>query len=143
MASSNQIKQLSASWGYEIDATTEQLYQQLALQGQTFFNASGDGDAWANPGWPVLFPCLDDPYITIVGGTTLTMNGTAASYASETVWNWGFAGGYGWNPDGYVGSSGGISATRPIPSWQTNISMTANKGSTTMRNVPDVALTGG
>jgi uncharacterized repeat protein (TIGR01451 family) len=142
MASSNQIKQFSASWGYDIDATSEQIYQQLALQGQTFFNASGDGDAWANPGWPVMFPSLDDPYITIVGGTTLTMNGTAASYASETVWNWGFAGGYVWNPDGYVGSSGGISATRPIPSWQTNINYTASHGSTTMRNVPDVALTG-
>ena len=142
MASSNQIKQFSASWGYEIDATSEQLYQELALQGQTFFNASGDGDAWANPGWPVLFPSLDDPYITIVGGTTLTMNGMAASYASETVWNWGFAGGYIWNPDGYVGSSGGISATRSIPSWQTNINYTASHGSTTMRNVPDVALTG-
>ena len=141
MASSNQIKQFSASWGYEIDATTEQLYQEIALQGQTFFNASGDGDAWANPGWPVMFPSLDDPYITIVGGTTLTMNGTAASYASETVWNWGFAGDFVWNPDGYAGSSGGISATRPIPSWQTNINMTANQGSTTMRNVPDVALT--
>ena len=28
-----------------------------------------------------------------------------------------------------------------IPSWQTNINMTANQGSTTMRNIPDVALT--
>ena len=55
-------------------------------------------------------PCLDDPYITIVGGTTLTMNGTGASYASEKVWNWGFAGEYNWNTHGYVGSSGGISS---------------------------------
>jgi uncharacterized repeat protein (TIGR01451 family) len=141
MASSNQIKQLSASWGYPVDATTEQLYQELALQGQTFFNASGDGDAWANPGWPVLYNSCDNPYITIVGGTTLTMNGNGVSYASEQVWNAGFAGDYNWNPDGYAGSSGGISVTYSIPSWQTNISMTANKGSTTMRNVPDVALT--
>ena len=41
----------------------------------------------------------------------------------------------------YVGSSGGVSANFPIPSYQQGISMTANKGSTTMRNVPDVALT--
>jgi len=142
MASSNQIKQLSASWGYTIDATTEQIYQEFALQGQTFFNASGDGDAWINPGWPVLYPSCDDPYITIVGGTTLTMNGTGASYASEKVWNWGDIGDYNWNPDGYAGSSGGISATRSIPSWQQGINMTTNHGSTTMRNVPDVALTG-
>jgi len=33
MVSSNQIKQFSASWGYSIDGTTEQLYQQMALQG--------------------------------------------------------------------------------------------------------------
>ena len=42
----------------------------------------------------------------------------------------------------YVGSSGGISTYYPIPSYQQGISMVANKGSTTMRNVPDVALTG-
>ena len=40
-----------------------------------------------------------------------------------------------------MGSSGGISTTYAIPSWQTNIVMTTNHGSTTFRNVPDVALT--
>ena len=39
-------KQLSASWSYPIDATTEQIFQQFAAQGQSFFNASGDYDAW-------------------------------------------------------------------------------------------------
>ena len=43
--------------------------------------------------------------------------------------------------DGYWGSSGGISTTYPIPSWQTNVATAANHGSTTFRNVPDVALT--
>ena len=46
------------------------------------------------------------------------------------MWNWG-----------YDGSGGGISTTYPIPSWQQGISMAANQGSTTMRNIPDVALT--
>lgn len=138
MVASNQIKQFSASWGYFTDATTEQLYQQLALQGQTFLNASGDGDAWVGP---IPYGSCEDPNITIIGGTTLTMNGQGVSYASEKVWNWGFAGGYGWNPDGYVGSSGGISTDVTIPSWQQGINMTTNHGSTTMRNVPDVALT--
>lgn len=139
MAASNQIKQLSASWGYGIDATTRQIYQQFAVQGQTFLNASGDGDAWLGS---IPFGSCEDPNITIVGGTTLTMNGAGASYLSEKVWNWGFDGGYGWNPDGYVGSSGGISTDVSIPFWQQSISMTNNHGSTTMRNVPDVALTG-
>jgi subtilase family serine protease len=69
------------------------------------------------------------------------MNGQGVSYQSERAWNWGFVGSYGWNPDGYVGTSGGISTTVNIPSWQKGISMVANHGSTTMRNVPDVALT--
>ncbi len=140
MTASNQIKQLSASWGYPVDAAGEQLYKQLALQGQTFLNCSGDGDAWTI-GWPVIYPACDDPYITIVGGTTLTMNGVANSYASERAWNSGYAADFGWNPDGYAGTSGGISATRTIPSWQQGINMTTNQGSTTMRNVPDIALT--
>jgi len=51
---------------------------------------------------------------------------------SETVWNRGSG----------VGSSGGISTTYAIPTWQQGLSMTANQGSTTFRNFPDVALTG-
>jgi subtilase family serine protease len=138
MASSNQIKQLSASWGYGIDATTEQIYQQFALQGQTYLNASGDGDAWLGP---IPYGSCEDANVTLVGGTTLTMSGQGAAYASETAWNWGFAYGYGWNPDGYVGTSGGISTDVGLPIYQQGISMATNGGSTTFRNTPDVALT--
>jgi uncharacterized repeat protein (TIGR01451 family) len=134
MAASNQVKQLSASWSYGIDAVSEQIFQQFAAQGQSFFNASGDYDSWAGYGY--VFPPCDDPHITVVGGTTLsTANG---AWASETVWNWGVE--YGSIDDG-IGSGGGISSTYTIPTWQTNINMTASKGSTTMRNLPDVALT--
>jgi uncharacterized repeat protein (TIGR01451 family) len=138
MAARTEIKQLSASWGYPTDATTEQLYQQLALQGQTFLNCSGDGDAWVGG---ILFGSCESANITIVGGTTLTMNGVGASYSSEQVWNSGYLGFNNWNVDGYWGSSGGISTTVPIPSWQQDINMTTNHGSTTFRNVPDIALT--
>jgi hypothetical protein len=41
----------------------------------------------------------------------------------------------------YVGSSGGISSFYSIPNWQSGISMAGNGGSTTERNIPDVALT--
>ncbi len=125
MAASNQVKQLSASWSYSIDATSLQIFQQFAAQGQSFFNASGDSDAYTSG---VTSPC-DDPYITIVGGTTLT-TGAGGTWSSETVWNWGNG----------KGSGGGASTTYGIPSWQTNVSMTANQGSTSMRNIPDVAL---
>jgi hypothetical protein len=127
MASDNLAKQLSASWTYEIDPSTEQIFQQFAAQGQSFFNASGDYDAWVGY---VATPC-DDPYITIIGGTTLTTTGPGGSWVSETVWNWGNG----------TGGGGGISTTYPIPAWQQGIDMTANHGSTTMRNLPDVALT--
>jgi len=132
MAANSQIKQLSASWSYGIDPTSEQIFKQFAAQGQSFFNASGDYDAWVGQ----IFPPCDDPYITIVGGTTLTMTSAGGSWKSETVWNWGTE----YNVDG-IGSGGGISTTYSIPTWQTNVSMTSNQGSTTRRNIPDVALT--
>ncbi len=139
MAEDDVAQQLSASWGYGIDGTTEQIYQRFAAQGQSFFNASGDGDAWVGP---ITFSSCEDPNITIVGGTTLTMSGNGAAYASESVWNWGFDYAYdAWNADGYVGSSGGVSTDVSIPSWQQGIGMSANHGSTTKRNLPDVALT--
>jgi subtilase family serine protease len=132
MATDNLARQIGASWGYPIDANSEQIFLQFAAQGQSFFNASGDSDAYTG----VVMTPSDDPNITIVGGTTLTTSGPGGVWVSETVWNWGIE--YGENG---VGSGGGISTVYPIPSWQTNISMAANQGSTTMRNLPDVALT--
>ena len=46
MATDNTAKQLNASWVYPINSEIEQIYQQYATQGQSFFNSSGDGDAW-------------------------------------------------------------------------------------------------
>jgi uncharacterized repeat protein (TIGR03803 family) len=127
MATDGLAKQLSASWTYGIDAVSAQIFQQFAAQGQSFFNASGDGDAWVGE---IATPA-DNPYITIVGGTTLTTTGPGGAWESETVWNW----------DDGIGSGGGISTTYAIPSWQQGVDMTNNGGSTTMRNIPDVALT--
>ena len=147
MAASPQIKQFSASWiGWTPSATTDNLFKQMAAQGQSYFQGSGDGDSWANNvllstvtspenwTWPA-----DDPYITSVGGTSLTMNGSGTSYASERVWNDGNIP-PGWDGSEYVGSGGGISTSYPIPSWQKGLDMSANRGSTTMRNFPDVAM---
>lgn len=131
MVSDNAAKQLSCSWfipGGAAHPAADQIFQEMALQGQTFFNASGDDDAYTGL---IDFPG-DSPYITQVGGTTLTTTGPGGARVSETVWNRGNG----------TGSGGGISTQYGIPTWQTNISMAANQGSTTMRNVPDVALTG-
>ncbi len=129
MATDDKASQLSCSWGFDINASTEQIFQQLAAQGQSFFLASGDNGAFVGP---VEQPS-DDPYITVVGGTTLSTSGPGGGWRSETTWNAG---------DGATSSGGGISITYPIPLWQQGVSMSANRGSTTMRNVPDVSMLG-
>jgi hypothetical protein len=100
---------------------------QFAAQGQTFFNATGDRDAFVGP--ITQAPC-DDPYVTQVGGTALIMNGAGDAYLSESVWNRGNG----------VGSSGGVSTSFVIPPWQSIVDMSSNQGSASMRNVPDVAM---
>jgi subtilase family serine protease len=146
MAANPEIKQFSSSWiGYPKSATSDNIFQQMAVQGQSFFECSGDGDSWADS--VILLTSFagtwstpaDDPYVTSVGGTSLTMIGSGASYASEQVWNLGFHGS-GWYGSGFVGSGGGISPSYPIPSWQQGLDMSANRGSSTHRNFPDVAM---
>ena len=130
MATDNLAKQLSCSW-YQpngpSNAVADQIFLQMAAQGQSFFSASGDNDAYTGL---IPFPG-DSPYVTEVGGTTLTSTGPAGSRVSETAWNRGSG----------IGTGGGISTQYPIPSWQTNINMVPIQGSSTMRNIPDVALT--
>lgn len=128
MQTDNLAKSLSCSWGGgSPDASSENIFKLMAAQGQSFFNATGDSDAFTGA---IEFPS-DSTNITEVGGTTLSTSGAGGSYASETVWNWG----------GGTGSSGGISTYYGIPSYQLGVSMTNNQGSASMRNVPDVALT--
>ena len=129
-------RQLSCSYGFDINLSTVQIFQQFAAQGQSLFQASGDLGAY--PG-AVAEPA-DDPYITVVGGTTLSTDSTNGSWCSETAWL---------SPAGidpifgvpvpFEATGGGVSLTYGIPAWQQGISMTANQGSTTMRNLPDVA----
>lgn len=126
MANDNLSRQLSCSWGGGgPDSAAEQIFLQMAAQGQTFFNAAGDSDAFVGA---VDFPA-ESPNITQVGGTTLSTDGSG-NYVSETAWNRG----------GNVGGGGGISTVYPLPVWQQGISMAANQGSTSWRNMPDVAL---
>lgn len=143
MVDSNQVLQLSCSWGWGgPSSTTDNIFKEMAAQGQSFFCASGDNDAYTSGSRSVNGvdnPSLqnapsDSPYLTSVGGTTLR-TGPGGSWSSETVWNWGLTHG------SYVGSGGGISSYYSIPGWQANVSMASNGGSTTHRNIPDVALT--
>lgn len=123
MVSSNQILQLSCSWEWgTFDPVAEDYLIQMAGQGQTFIVASGDGGAYLPQFlvWPG-----DDPFATSVGGTELTMVPHGASYVSESVWQF---------------STGGVSATFPLPPWQLNAQASLVGGSVTMRNFPDVTM---
>jgi len=131
MATDNLAKQLSTSWGIAGVPTIDQIFQEFAAQGQSFFTASGDSGAATGS----VFPPADDPYITSVGGTTLSTTAAGGPWVSETAWNWLSTG------SGNAGTGGGVSTTYHIPSWQQGVpSLSTNGGSTTMRNFPDVAM---
>lgn len=130
MASDNISKSLSCSWGWSpADPSSDDPYfKEFSAQGQNLFVASGDSGAYSKSSSDV-YPA-DDAYITSVGGTDLTTNGAGGSWKTETAWS---------------DSGGGISPNKiAIPSWQqtTGVITTANKGSKTYRNCPDVAAEG-
>lgn len=126
IASDNQAKQVSASWEYPTDGGTDTLLQQMAAEGISYFQASGDSRAFSNN----MPACIGSAYVTDVGGTSLSTAGPLGSYTGETVWG-----------AGTNGTGGGKSPSVAIPSWQSGLSMTTNHGSTVFRNVPDIALT--
>jgi subtilase family serine protease len=125
MAEGGIAKQLSCSWGWSDDESRlDPIFEEMAAQGQSFFVATGDFGSASPPNyvWPG-----DDPLITAVGGTDLVTNGPGGSWASETGWM-GSAG---------MPSKNGV----PIPSYQQlpGVINLSNDGSTTLRNIPDVA----
>jgi len=128
MASSNQIQQFSTSWYTGPTNPPAEVYlMQMASQGQSFCAASGDDGAYVPGAGDTIWPD-DDPYVTSVGGTELTMSG--GSYVSESVFK-----------DFYI-SEGGVSGQFSLPLWQQGINLGAVGGSTSMRNFPDVAMDG-
>ena len=119
---------IGCSWGWTpADASTlDPYFEKMAVQGQSFFVASGDNSTWKKTGAAEAWPG-DDAHIISVGGTDLVTASAGGAWKSETAW---------------VDSGGGISPDRiAIPTWQqiSGVITTANKGSTTLRNGPDVA----
>jgi subtilase family serine protease len=135
MASDNIAKQLSSSWWWDPDdpTTDDPAFQQMAAQGQSMFNISGDLGAYTSSDSSESYPA-EDVNVTTVGGTSLTTTGAGGTWKSEVVWN-----------NSGEGSGGGPANdgnTFPIPSWQKPVINSSNGGSTTVRNTPDVALQG-
>ena len=115
---------IGCSWGWTPadPSTLDPYFEKMSAQGQNFFAASGDSSTWSasNEAWPA-----DDAYVVSVGGTDLTTSKAAGPWASETAW---------------VDSGGGKSPDKiAIPTWQKPAINSTNKGSTTLRNGPDVS----
>src|ERR1700678_3618766 len=125
-ASAPLSKQISCSWGWTPadPRTLDPYFEQMASQGHNFFVAAGDSSAWSasNEAWPA-----DDANIVSVGGTDLVTVSAGGAWKSETAW---------------ADSGGGISPDKiAIPAWQqlAGVINSTNKGSTTLRNGPDVS----
>jgi subtilase family serine protease len=78
MATENVAKQISVSWAWQPDdpATDDVFFAEFAAQGQSLFVASGDDGAFDASISPFFYPA-EDAYVTSVGATHLTTNGTA------------------------------------------------------------------
>ncbi|HEY7948145.1 MAG TPA: protease pro-enzyme activation domain-containing protein [Acidimicrobiales bacterium] len=123
------------------------LFVQAAAQGQTILAASGDsGSEDCYPGTSdtslqVDYPA-SDPYVTAVGGTTLSPNGT------QVAWNdcQGQTGAGCANTAGKGSGGGGVSRISVRPTWQPaewEWSGPANPCGTNCRDVPDVSANSG
>ena len=117
---------IGCSWGWTPadPSTLDPYFEKMSAQGQNFFAASGDSSTWSksNEAWPA-----DDANVVSVGGTDLTTASAGGAWKSETAWS---------------DSGGGISPDSiPIPSYQqlSGVINSSNKGSTSLRNGPDVS----
>lgn len=105
---------ISMSWGGGEFAEEQSLDTHFTSpSGATFFASSGDN------GWGASWPA-SSPYVTAVGGTSLTFK-RDGSYASEQAWS---------------GSGGGVSAYEPEPAYQKAYVI---PHASSMRAIPDVA----
>ena len=122
------VGQIGSSWTWEPSdpSTDDPYFKKFAAQGQNYFQAAGDSGAYT-PSSSYVYPG-DDAYVTVVGGTDLQVSSAGGPWSSETAWSDGGGGVY--TPDAI-----------PIPSWQqlAGVITSANKGSTTLRNSPDVS----
>jgi len=146
VASDNKAEILNISYGLdEVQQGDSQLaaentaLTQLAAQGITVVATSGDGGAYGQTGtstYPAQLEVTDpgaQPLVTCVGGTSLS-TGPHEVRLGEAVWNR-----LGLNEGA---SGGGVSSYWTIPPWQAPSYVTTNGGSSTYRNVPDVAAVG-
>ncbi len=169
MAADDSAQVISSSWGAceanaaSVMSAENTTLQEMAVQGQSFFVASGDygsTDCYAlnpsNQTLSVVDPA-SQPYATSVGGTSLGAwigqpesgswsNTTLTGYPGEYVWNNGPPTGDG--AGNIAGTGGGVSSSWAMPSYQRNSNSWLNViqpnsstgcGGQYCREVPDVS----
>lgn len=126
-ASQPGVTAVSMSWGAneffsETTATFDGIFKQYPHI--AFFASAGDsGNNGKNQQWPAA-----SPYVTAVGGTTITKLGLLTNAGSEIAWTL---------------SGGGASIYQPMPAWQkTTLSATSLTLNKTQRAIPDIAYNG-
>jgi len=166
-ASSNIASTVSSSWGEaeslinvytaagaettEYQASFDEIFEEMAMQGQTGFIAAGDAGAYddsdeiGTTNLDVDSPG-DSPYITTAGGTTLPWSGTfsdsttnlsaSVSVTSQRAWGWDYL----WQPIATItgaplasiaesesaGGGGGYSLLEQTPYYQQGVSGVQN-----------------
>ena len=138
----NIAKVSSSSWGLcEADSGNSELqaldniFAQMATQGQALYSAAGDSGAYdCNSSSLAVDSPSGDPHVVGVGGTNL-QTGSGGSYVSESVWS---------NPSDTqrspegAGGGGGLSSYFSQPSYQSGPGVN-NQYSNGKREVPDVS----
>ncbi len=126
IAAENLAHQVAISWTWNPDdpAVDDEFFLEMAAQGQSVIAASGDHGEF-DPLMLDFYPA-EDAWVTAAGGTHLLTSGPGGAWSGESAWL--YSGG-GISPDGI-----------PSPPWQAGSANTANRGSNTLRNVPDVAM---
>ena len=164
-ASQNTADTVSTSWGESetilrslilggqeastYNAAFDEAFLELAAQGQSAFDASGDAGAYTASGDLGTTDLSvdtnsDSPYITAAGGTTLPWTGTltgadgsaTVTVPSQRIWGWDYL----WAPIAQItgitefqaaeanigGSGGGFSQLEPTPQYQNSVPGTHN-----------------
>jgi len=148
IATDDAAQQVSTSWGGPENSTAaatlnseNRIFKQMAAQGQSIVSASGDNGAYDDGGTLSVDDPASQPYVTGIGGTTLTTQYAGGPYSAERVWSdptdtsfspHGSGGGGG--VSGYWGVPDGAGVTG-YPSYQKNLRPIQSG-----RAVPDVSL---
>ncbi|MEM3325620.1 MAG: S53 family peptidase, partial [Thermoplasmata archaeon] len=140
---------VSNSWGggdTTTSSTTDNYVKQMEATGTSVFASSGDDGDTTTQSNPANDAQNTFGFVA-VGGTTLTLNGNAGYYngagtpltnviKNQVVW---YDNGNTSSNGDHWGTTSGVSSAYPTPSWQNISAVINNGGSTSGRNVADIA----